>query len=312
MKKLTYAGFDRARQFLLTEARPLERALFQLAFEDGSVDQVFSLLKAYQNPDGGFGQALEPDVRTPTSSALCTEMGLRYLAEHGAAVENPMVKAALKNLLGTFDPEAQVWCVLPTDANDHPHAPWWHDEDGSLARAFDNYLVIPRAGILASLHHFAIGVPADWLTVITKRTVRDILDLDPNRFGGGGDTLVYALRLADAPGLDDRFKTSLRPFLRQIADITVTRDPEAWSSYSTPPLKLAPTPDSSIADLMADDLQVYLDYLIDQQSPEGTWEPTWNWGGNYPADWTQAKQEWRGILTLDTLIALKAFDRFAA
>ena len=72
---------------------------------------------------------------------------------------------------------------------------------------------------------------------------------------------------------------------------------------------MAPTPLSPLADLLADDLQVHLDYLIDQQTLDGTWEPTWNWGESYPADWAQAKEEWRGILTLDMLIALHAFDR---
>ena len=40
MKKLTQAGFEQAREFLLSEARPLETALFRLEFEDGSIDDV--------------------------------------------------------------------------------------------------------------------------------------------------------------------------------------------------------------------------------------------------------------------------------
>ena len=132
------------------------------------------------------------------------------------------------------------------------------------------------------------------------------------KFGGGGDTLVYALRLADAPELANNFKSRLEPRLREVADQIVTRDPKAWSSYAAPPLKLSPNPDSLVTDLMPDDLQVHLDYLIEQQTPEGSWEPTWNWGDFYPTDWEQAKQEWRGVLTLDSLISLRVFGRITA
>lgn len=309
MKKFSEEGFTRAKEYLLAKARPLEKAMFELEFVDGSVEPVLTKLYKFQNPDGGFGQALEPDLRTPTSSALCTEMGLRYLAEWGIPADHPMVGAAMKYLLDSFDAEARVWRVIPEDANEHPHAPWWHDKAGSLARTFDDFRVIPRAGILASLHHYAKLVPADWLSALTGQTVDEIMNLDMEKFGGGGDTLVYALRLAEAPELAPRYKSQLMPRLREVGDAIVTRDPRAWASYAAPPLKLAPTPKAPLADLLADDLQIYLDYLVEQQTPDGTWEPTWSWGDNYPDDWEQAKQEWRGVLILDTLLSLRAFGR---
>ena len=309
MKKLSKTGFDRGRDFLRSNARPLEKACFELEFSKGSVDVYLSELAKFQNADGGFGQALEPDVRTPSSSALCTEMGLRYLAERGISADHPMVQAAVSYLLDRFDTNLRLWRVIPEDANDYPHAPWWHDEDGSLSRTFDNFRVIPRAGILAGLYHFAELVPAKWLAAITERTVDDIESLETEQFGGGGDTLVYALRLAEAPWLASSLQSRLSSRLRIAADAVVARDPQSWSGYAAPPLKLAPTPASLVADLMKADIQNQLDYLIEQQTPEGTWEPTWSWGDLYPDDWKQARQEWRGILTLDTLIALRAFER---
>jgi hypothetical protein len=162
------------------------------------------------------------------------------------------------------------------------------------------------------LYHYAELVPTDWLIRLTERTVLAVEKLEKEQFGGGGDTLIYALRLAEAPGLSSHLKSSLKPFLMQIADVVVTRDPLAWSSYSIPPLKLAPTPQSPLAELLAEELQIYLDYLIEQQTPEGTWEPTWSWGDSYPDEWLQAKRAWCGILTLDTLLALRTFDRFIA
>ena len=294
---------------MLTQARPLEKAIINLEFGNGSVADVLVQLAKYQNPDGGFGQGLEPDLRTPTSSALCTEMGLRMLAELNTPADHPMVEAAVNYLLDTFDPETQVWRVISDDSNNHPHAPWWQDEAGSLMRTFDDFLVIPRAGVLAALYHYTDLVLGEWLTKVTEVTISDIEKLETEKFGGGGDTLVYALRLAAAPGLASSFKSRIVPRLLEVADEVVTRDPQAWVSYSVPPLKLAPTPDSLAAEMLFDDLQIYLDYLIGQQTDEGFWKPTWNWGDFYPNDWMIAEQEWRGVLTLDMLLALRAFNR---
>ncbi len=61
MKNLSLSGFARARDFILSEARPLEKAAFELEFESGTVDDVFTQLAKFQNPDGGFGQALGTD-----------------------------------------------------------------------------------------------------------------------------------------------------------------------------------------------------------------------------------------------------------
>ena len=59
--------FASARTFIYASARLLERQLFAVLFEDDDPRSVISALRAYQNPDGGFGNALESDLRTPVS-----------------------------------------------------------------------------------------------------------------------------------------------------------------------------------------------------------------------------------------------------
>ena len=72
-----------ARRFLETEARALELARFRCSFEDAPAASVVEALAAYQNPDGGFGHGLEPDLRAPQSSVLCTSIALQILRELG-------------------------------------------------------------------------------------------------------------------------------------------------------------------------------------------------------------------------------------
>jgi hypothetical protein len=309
MRTLTPEAFERARRFLKTCARPLDRALFAHRFEATPAEAVLDELARYRNPDGGFGRALEPDLRTPYSSALATGIGLHILKELACPPEHALVAGAVRYLRETFDVEAQVWRVIPPAANEAPHAPWWRDEGGSLARTFDDFLIVPRAQIVGLLHHYAALVPADWLRQVTESTAAAIETLGPEAFGGGGDALRYALSLAETEALPRPYRARLAPRLRELAAQVVCRDPEAWGEYCATPLKVAPAPDGVVVDLLAEDIQRNLDYVIEQQHPEGTWEPTWTWGDAYPAAWARAREEWRGHLTLETLTTLRAFGR---
>jgi hypothetical protein len=309
MQRLNPEQFARARAFLLTSARPLDRALFKCRFEAAPAEQVLAELARYQNADGGFGQALEPDLRTPSSSALCTGIGLRHLQELACPPDHPLVAGALQYLLKTFDHDQNVWRVVPRDTNQHAHAPWWHDENGSLARTFDDYVLIPRAQIVALLHTYASRVPADWLTTLTEATVESIEEVADDAFRGGGDALRYSLELAESKGLPRQFKDRVLPRLRCLAGTIVERDPRKWGEYCATPLKIAPLPGAAAADMLHDDLMRNLDYVVETQASDGAWEPTWSWGEVFPAEWERAKQEWRGHLTLEMLTTLRAYGR---
>jgi hypothetical protein len=308
MKKLTRTQFERARSYLKKEARSLERAIFERHFEGGSAESVLTHLAGYQNLDGGFGNALEPDLRAPSSSALATEYGLRTLVELGIRSDHAMVRAAVTYVLDTLDEAATTWRVAPLDVNEHPHAPWWHDSEGSLARTFDDFLVIPRAGIIAQLYHYADLLPSGWLERVTQATIEAVKSMEEEKFGGGGDALNYLRELAEAPQLPVEVKERLVQRVRELAKRVVARDPEQWTSYCAPPVKLAPTPGAITAEVLADCLPAHLDYLISQQSPQGYWDVTWSWS-DYPDVWEVAKVEWRGVLTMDTLISLNAYGR---
>ena len=55
-----------AATFLHANARVLERRRFEHLFEGGPKAPVLDALRAYGNDDGGFGHAIEPDMRAPT------------------------------------------------------------------------------------------------------------------------------------------------------------------------------------------------------------------------------------------------------
>lgn len=68
--------------------------MFEHQFERAPPERVVAELARFQNDDGGFGYALEPDLRTPSSSALATGIGLHMLKELRCPADHPMVGKA--------------------------------------------------------------------------------------------------------------------------------------------------------------------------------------------------------------------------
>lgn len=62
--------FEKAREFMYRNARPLDLARFQYHFENGSKEAVVNVLSYYQNEDGGCGHAIEADCWNPNSIPL--------------------------------------------------------------------------------------------------------------------------------------------------------------------------------------------------------------------------------------------------
>ncbi|MEU1473038.1 hypothetical protein ABZ434_33100 [Streptomyces sp. NPDC005761] len=70
---------NRAEQFIWLTARVLEQRRFAHHFLKGSADAVETALAAFLNEDGGYGHALEPDLRGPVSQPLHTAHALSVL-----------------------------------------------------------------------------------------------------------------------------------------------------------------------------------------------------------------------------------------
>jgi hypothetical protein len=73
-------AFAAGDRFLLSQARLLERRLFATCFPGQPAAKVADALRGYQNDDGGFGHALEPDKRCPASLPVDVETAFQALA----------------------------------------------------------------------------------------------------------------------------------------------------------------------------------------------------------------------------------------
>jgi len=112
---------------LFATGRLLERAAWLVVFEERPESLLLRALAAYQNADGGFGHGLEPDLLTPSSSAIAAETALCLLDMTGCADESMLEGGAswVENNLNAKG----ILPHPPEDLKDYPFQPWWQGPD---------------------------------------------------------------------------------------------------------------------------------------------------------------------------------------
>lgn len=297
--KLSNAGFHKACAFVEIEGRALDAALLRYDLGEGPAEAVLTALAAYQNPDGGFGHGLEPDLASPASSAIATSVGLRCLRRVETVGRHPMVEAALAWLDRTFDRDAGVWPIITAAVDEAPHAPWW-SWSKDLAENWNGFRFNPSAELLACLYAWRAEASPELLKAAEaqmRRTLAETTIIE------GAYDLKCAARLAEASGLPDELRQPLTDLVIRSALASDPDDPHSAV------LELAPTPPSLLAGPLADRIDAACAALIEAQQPDGGWLIFWDWSFVDAAAWTKAKRDWRGTVTRDAIEALRAHGR---
>lgn len=280
--------FQKAQDFIWRNARLIERYLFTALFAGGSRQPVLTALRAYQNEDGGFGNALEPDKRCPSNQPQDIEVALRILDAINA-LHDPMVTRACDYLVTITTPEGGVPYALPS-VNLYPHAIWWEVDDNPPASLNPTAAI---AGLL--LKH---GIQHSWIKTASNFCWREIASTETTEF----HTLVPVIAfLEHAP---DRVRAEHE--LQRIAALlsqpgVIELDPSA-QGYVQKPLDWAPTPQSYCRRLFDDEtIEKHLTALADRQQSDGGWPISWD--PISPA----VEIEWRGRITIEILRTLDAY-----
>ena len=162
---MTKVSFERAKKWIEENGRPLEKTLIKFHFSEGASQEVIDTLKTFQNPDGGFGNAMEPDLRTPKSSILGTSIALQVLRSLNLKeLGSDIVESAIIFILNNYNVEKMSWRIIPPEAENSPHAPWWNQVDRE-----DNFVgfhLNPTAEILGYLYNNKHLVPRKLIGIL--------------------------------------------------------------------------------------------------------------------------------------------------
>ncbi|UOY06847.1 hypothetical protein L0P88_23380 [Muricauda sp. SCSIO 64092] len=294
--KLSKDNYLKARDFILTNARMIERRLFHFHFENDGPEGVFHAVYAYRNPDGGFGHGMEPDTASPESQPLFSIMALETLDEVDYLTKEiilndfmPYFKSITTEKGGIpwmLRPKSSYpceehfktvkeWAALSTTApllgileKYKIDIPWKQKAEQFVWSEFDR---------IKEKHVFCYLCVPRWLTF-----------------------LKYTKSQEKAQGTIKNLKNWI------LTDGVICKDTSdtGWGLYGKPhSLNYATSPQSILHSLFTEEtIESDLNELINKQQEDGRWD---TWYGI--SDGT--KLEWAGIQTLWTLKTLKNYNR---
>ncbi len=286
------------RAYLEKHARKLDLFLYEYLFEGAGSAPVLRELSTYQNTDGGFGHALDADLRLPDSSALATTVALQYLSQvDGVSADNPLITDALHYLLNSYDGTRNGWLSIPPSADEYPRAPWWNYKETEASPQWGN----PSAEILGYFLKYAPDTDATLLQKLSEQALHRLREIDEPE----PHEIKCYVRLYD--NADHSLQMLLHELLAKNIKQVAKTNPKDWHGYVPTPLTFIDSPDSPFADLFEESLLLEnAKFLQGQIVNSSHWEPTWAWG-QFEDEWAKAKVEWSGKLTVDNLQILKEF-----
>ncbi len=296
MVNLTYSNFAKARDFIFTNSRIIERRLFDYHFCNGPAEGVFHAVYAYRNQDGGFGHGMEPDTASPESQPLFSIMAMETLDEVGYLTTDM--------ILSDFMP------YFKSITTEKGGIPWMFKPKGEYPRAehFENVkdwaALSTTVLMLGILEKYKLEIPwmrkADkyvWSEIerIGKRHVfcyvcipRRMLFLDHTR---KRDLATKAIK-------------NLKEWILEKGVLCEDKSHKNWGLYGSPnSLSYAPDPNCTLRSLFSNEqIDEDLNETIRRQQKDGRWANPYGLSEGM-------KLEWAGIQTLSTLKTLKAYGR---
>lgn len=284
----------RAEHFVWLTARVLEQRLFAYHFLNGGPDPVETALDAYRNADGGYGHALDPDLRGPVSQPLHTAHALRVLDAVGRC-GGQRVERVCRYLTSVSTPDGALPTVTPAQRG-YPTAPSMPVVD---APPSDLLTTGPVVGLL---HRNEVWHA--WLFRATDfcwQAVESLKVSHPAEIHAALTFLDSAPDRSRAQATADRLGRLVRD--QGLAALDPSNDGDTSHKHHFPH-DYARTPSSLARAWFTDDeMSRSLDFLAAQQQQDGGWptrRPQWA---------PTTALETRPMATIEALQTLRAYGR---
>ncbi|MEU6593088.1 hypothetical protein ABZ923_28285 [Streptomyces sp. NPDC046881] len=292
----------RAEQFVWLTARVLEQHLFAYHFLHGSPEAVEAALDAYRNDDGGYGHALEPDLRGPVSQPLHTAHALRVLDAVGRC-GGQRVERVCRYLTSVSAPDGALPAIHPSQRG-YPTAPFVEVLDDPPSE------LLATGPVVGLLHRNEVWHA--WLFRATDfcwQAVESLEKSHPYEVQAAVTFLDSAPDRPRAQAAADRLGRLVRE--QRLAAL----DPDRLDAFPVAPgyapgehhfpHDFARSPDSLARAWFTDDeMTRSLDHLAAGQQDDGGWPVRWRRWAPAPA------LEARPLVTIEALRTLRAYGRF--
>ena len=294
--KLSKNNFSEARNFILTNARMIERRLFDFHFGNGTKEGVFHAVYAYRNSDGGFGHGMEPDTASPESQPLFSIMALETLDEIGYLTKAIILDDFMPYFERVTTADGGIpWMFRPT--SDYPC-------EGHFKTIKEWAALSTTAPLLGILEKYKIEIP--WMRK-AEQFVWNEIDRIKEKHVFCFLCVPRRLEFLQYTKSRDKAEKALNDLKNWIvAEGVLCNDKtdEGWGLYGKPhSLNYAHSPESVLYPIFSKErISADLDELVNRQKNDGRWD---TWYGLSEG----MKLEWAGIQTLWALKTLRNYNR---
>ncbi|MER7758990.1 hypothetical protein [Streptomyces sp. NPDC097619] len=290
----------RAERFVWLTARVLDQHRFAFHFLGGGADPVDTALGAYLNADGGYGHALDPDLRGPLSQPPHTARALAVLDALGRC-GGQRVERLCGHLSRISTPDGALPLLVP-GPRPYPVAPHHHlldDPPGEL---------LTTGPVVGLLHRNRVWHA--WLFRATEWCWDRIENLRRTRPEELRAAVAFLDGVPDRPralAAGDRLGRLAREEGHAALDPWAPGPPRPGRAERLPPHEFARRPESLARTWFTDEeMSRSLDFLAAAQDADGGW----------PAEhraWSPAGAlEGRAAATVEALLTLRAYGRLPA
>ena len=294
--KLSRDNYLKARDFILTNARMIERRLFEFYFANGDMNGVFHAVYAYRNPDGGFGHGLEPDTASPESQPLFSIMALETLDEVGYLTKEIIIKDFMpyfKNI--TTEKGGVPWMFRPK--SDYPC-------EGHFKTVKEWAALSTTAPLLGVLEKYDIEIP--WMKKAEEFVWSEFERIQNKHvfcYLCVPRWLTFLINTRSKEKANKRIG-NLKKWILADGVICNDKSDDGWGLYGKPnSLNYANSTESILYSMFSKEtIESDLQTLIEKQKEDGRWD---TWYGISEG----TKLEWAGIQTLWALKTLKNYNK---
>jgi len=283
--------FEKAAHFIWKHGRLLERRIFEYVFFEGSKEHIVQALKAYQNDDGGFGHALEPDLRAPDSHPLYMEFALRTL--YDCNIKDPEMSSKACSFVAKHADLANGIPTIFKSATPYSQASHW-DNPLSSEPSFDR--LVGLVGLLKWQ-----GINHSWLD---EAAAVCLTNLSAKKFEDAHTILTSFCLLESLPQTEQVTQLFSKLSAELLTSAKYLRIDPNSNEYGLSPLEFAPTPSSYCSGIFSKEIiHAHLNVMKSEQSDDGGWPISWEAPGE-TATW-----EWRACVTLKNLMLLHSYKQ---
>ena len=288
-----------AKKFVIENARPLELAVYKYFFEHESNQAVIDELSKFQNADGGFGHALEPDFFNPNSSPVATNDAIITLSRVDALDrDSDIVKGIVRYLDShdSFNEDKKRWLFAIDSNKDYPHAIWWEKKGDGISK------------FNPSISLAAFMVCYGNRTFLCEEIIKEGFDYLQTGGDVSGDDIncyLLAYELLNQNSINDIIDINVfKNLLCKAIENCICKD---ISKYG---VEYVPMPSTIFTGRYTEFITPEIEPLIfaekdilgKLQMEDGGFDITWKWYTPYSDEYEQARNWWRPRITIEKLL----------